>query len=189
MASRPQSYYELLDIPPDAKREAIALGYQRALEALAQEHDADPGRRALLRKAFEVLTDPIQRMSYDLGTHPQQSAGRLSAQSSDDADLTTTQTLAARVWESTWGKVLIAALILVGVIMWAKSGKSSSADAPSAGAAQSSLSASNSTTSVGPINSVATAKSDTAARRWTSKRAAACGSNAPRAMIAAGRPA
>ena len=160
MASRPQSYYELLDIPPDAKREAIALGYQRALEALAQEHDADPGRRALLRKAFEVLTDPIQRMSYDLGTHPQQSAGRLSAQSSDDADLTTTQTLAARVWESTWGKVLIAALILVGVIMWAKSGKSSSADAPSAGAAQSSLSASNSTTSVGPINSVATAKSE-----------------------------
>lgn len=160
MTSRPQSYYELLDIAPEAKREEIALGYQRALEELAQEHNADPGRRAVLRKAFEVLTDPIQRMSYDLGTRPQQSAGRMSAQSSDDADLTSIQTLAARVWESTWGKLLIAALILVGVIMWAKSGKSSSADAPSGTAPQSSLSAGSPAAGVGPIGGVAIAKSE-----------------------------
>ena len=51
MTSRTKSYYELLDILPDAKREEIALGYQRALEALAQEHDTDPRRRAALRKA------------------------------------------------------------------------------------------------------------------------------------------
>lgn len=161
MTSRPQSYYELLDIAPDAKREAIALGYQRALEALAQEHDADPGRRAMLRKAFEVLTDPVQRMSYDLGARPQPSAGRLSAQSSDEAAMTSTQTRVARVWESTWGKVMIAALILVGIVLWAKLGKSSSTGAPSGAAPQSSLTSSGSAASGGPIGGVATAKSDT----------------------------
>lgn len=161
MTSRPQSYYELLDIAPDAKREEIALGYQRALEALAQEHDADQGRRAVLRKAFEVLSDPIQRMSYDLGARLPQSAGRLTAQSSDDADLTNPQSLVVRVWESNWGKVLTVALILVGIILWAKSGKSSSNDAPSTAAPQSSLSTSGSVASVGPIGGVATAKSDT----------------------------
>ena len=130
----PQTYYQLLDIAPDAKREEIALGYQRALEAPAQEHETDPTRRAALRKAFEVLTDPIQRMSYDLGARTRLSGGDFDRASNDD-DLNDTQTIGERIWGSTWAKALIAGLILIAIVMWRKSGPISSANAPARGMA------------------------------------------------------
>ena len=118
MVMSPQrSYYELLDIERDAKLDAIALGYQRALEALAREHDADPATRASLRKAFEVLSDPIQRMSYDLTMRPYAS----SAPDKDDAN--GTPTLTARIRGSIWGTALLAFLILIGIVIWINSGK------------------------------------------------------------------
>ena len=86
MARQLQTYYELLDVLPDAKRDEIALGYQRALESLSQEHDSDPKRRAALRKAFEVLADPIQRMSYDVSVLPRETTARFPDQKADDKD-------------------------------------------------------------------------------------------------------
>ena len=161
MTSRLPSYYELLDILPDAKREEIALGYQRALEALAQEHDADPKRRAALRKALEVLADPIQRMSYDLSVLPRESAARFPDQTSNDSNSNGTPSLATRVWESIWGKVTIALLILIALVFWAKSGKPSSVDVGSGGALPSSQMQSGSVPSEGSTSTSATAKSDT----------------------------
>ncbi|MCY7387332.1 MAG: trypsin-like peptidase domain-containing protein [Burkholderiales bacterium] len=161
MTSRTQSYYELLDILPDAKREEIALGYQRALEALAQVHDTDPKRRAALRKAFEVLSDPIQRMSYDLSALPRESAARFADQTPSHDDDNAALSQVARIWESAWGKVLVAALILIVIVMWAKSGKPAAADAASGGALQSSASTGAPVSSSASSSGSASAKSDT----------------------------
>lgn len=128
----PQTYYQLLDIAPDAKREEIALGYQRALEALAQQHEPDLTRRAALRKAFEVLTDPVQRMSYDLGVGARRLGGDFDQASNDD-DLNDTQTIGERIWGSTWAKALIAGLILIAIVMWLKSRPTSRVNVPARG--------------------------------------------------------
>lgn len=154
MAMSPQrSYYELLDIEPDAKLDAIALGYQRALETLAREHDADPTTRAALRKAFEVLSDPIQRMSYDLTVRPH-------AFSTPDKDNASgTRTLAERVRESSWGKAIIACLILIGTVIWINSGKPSGDSTLPSAAQQLALAASASSANE-KSNSQTGAKSD-----------------------------
>ena len=161
MARQLQTYYELLDVLPDAKREEIALGYQRALESLSKDHDSDPKRRAALRKAFEVLADPIQRMSYDLSVLPRETAARFPDQKPDDNDANGTPSLATRVWESTWGKVTIALLILLAILLWAKSGKPSNVDAASGGALPSAQSTIGSVPSGDSTATAAAAKSDT----------------------------
>jgi len=119
----PRSHYELLDIAQDAKRETIALAYQRALEAMARRHDPDPNLRAALRTAFEVLTDPVTRLSYDLTVRSYNPARRSSAPDDGDSAI-------GRVWRNRWVDALVAGLILVGILTWMKSGKSSNSTPP-----------------------------------------------------------
>ena len=127
MSSRPsRSYYDLLDIAPDAAKETIAVAYQRALEALAREHNADPDTRAALRRAFEVLSDPVQRMSYDLSARSH-GAARLASKATHDED----ESLVGRVWASPWGKALVAGVILIAIAIWLKPGKTSNVSFPS----------------------------------------------------------
>ena len=152
----PQTYYQLLDVAIDAKRDEIALGYQRALEALAQDHDTDPKTRAALRKAFEVLVDPVQRMSYDLSGRPAQA---MRQKRSHDEDSDEARTLIGRVWASGFGKVLIIGLILLGLMIWMKSGKPSSGGALPSGAQQTPLTAGAASDSSG--DTAATSKADT----------------------------
>ena len=119
MRIRPtQNHYELLDVAPDAKREAIAVAYQRALEVLAREHAVDPTARAALKKAFEVLSDPIQRMSYDLTVRAHESDPRSLAPEKEETD-----SLGSRVWANPWGKALIAGAVVLLVIMWTRPAK------------------------------------------------------------------
>ncbi len=155
MAS-PQTYYQLLDVAIDAKRDEIALGYQRALEALARDHDTDPKTRAALRKAFEVLVDPVQRMSYDLSGRPAQA---MRQKRSHDEDSGEARTLIGRVWASGFGKVLIIGLILLGLMIWMKSGKPSSGGALPSGAQPTPLAAGAASDSSG--DTAATTKADT----------------------------
>ena len=155
MAS-PQTYYQLLDVAIDAKRDEIALGYQRALEALAQDHDTDPKTRTALRKAFEVLVDPVQRMSYDLSGRPAQA---MRQKRSHDEDSDEARTLIGRVWASGFGKVLIIGLILLGLMIWMKSGKPPSGNVLPSGAQQTPLTAGAASDSSG--DTAATSKADT----------------------------
>lgn len=52
-------YYELLGIEPDADKDTIKSAYRDRLE------DASQGERAKLNKAWNVLSDPVQRERYD----------------------------------------------------------------------------------------------------------------------------
>ncbi len=70
-----RSHYEILDIPPDAKREQIETGYRRRMaqiqadrfEALPEGEERDKLRevKAWIREAFEVLCDEASRHTYD----------------------------------------------------------------------------------------------------------------------------
>ncbi|MEO8386439.1 MAG: DnaJ domain-containing protein, partial [Betaproteobacteria bacterium] len=118
MKSSPQrSHYQLLDIAEDAEREAIALAYQRTLEALARDPDADPDARTQLRRAYEVLTDPMQRMTYDLSLRRNEPQITYEAAKEDDGSLL------SRLWDRLWVKALVLVLTLVAITIWMRSGK------------------------------------------------------------------
>lgn len=57
-------HYELLGVEPDASKDEIRAAYRSEIES------ADSSRRAELNRAWNVLSDPIQRQRYDasLGT-------------------------------------------------------------------------------------------------------------------------
>ena len=112
-----RSHYELLDIAEDAKREEIALAYQRSLEALARDPEAAPGAKAYLRRAYEVLTDPMQRMTYDLSLR--RNAPQITYETVEDDE----GSLISRLWGRLWVKALVLVLALLIVTMWMRSGK------------------------------------------------------------------
>ena len=126
MSTRPRTYYELLDIAPDAGKETIAVAYQRALESLAREHNTDPDTRAALRRAFEVLSDPVQRMSYDLSARARDSA-RLSTEVTQAGE----DSFIERLRASVWGKALVVGVILLALVIWFKPGKTANVNFPS----------------------------------------------------------
>ena len=120
MRSPPQrSHYELLDIAEDAKREEIALGYQRSLEALARDPEAVPGAKAEMRRAYEVLTDPMQRMTYDLSLRRNAPPFTYETVEGDEG----MGSLISRLWDRLWVKALVLVLALLIVTMWMRSGK------------------------------------------------------------------
>jgi len=64
-ASR-QSYYEVLGIPRTAKLTDVGRAYNRHKSDMQKENAApDPKRAAILKEAFETLSDPGRRTAYD----------------------------------------------------------------------------------------------------------------------------
>jgi len=71
-AEAKQSYYELLDVPKDADLKAIKKAYRE--QALKWHPDKNPGNREEaarrfreIAEAYEVLSDPQRRRTYDAG--------------------------------------------------------------------------------------------------------------------------
>ncbi len=61
-----QSLYQLLEVRPDAPAEAVAAAYEARKAKLADAVSSeDLNARALLRGAFELLSDPVRRKQYD----------------------------------------------------------------------------------------------------------------------------
>ncbi len=112
-----RSHYELLDIAEDAKREEIALGYQRSLEALARDPEAAPGAKADVRRAYEVLTNPMQRMTYDLSLRRNAPQFTYETVEGDEGSLI------SRLWDRLWVKAVVLVLALLVVTMWMRPGK------------------------------------------------------------------
>ena len=66
---------------------------------------------------------PIQRVAYDLSVRSLQSASRLTTDTFEEKDSGETPTFVQRVLGSTWDRVLIVALLVIGLVVWMKSGK------------------------------------------------------------------
>jgi curved DNA-binding protein CbpA len=62
----PPNLYEILAVPKDASESAIKAAYRRLAKHLHPDHGGNPEQFRLLKLAYDVLSDPIQRRQYDL---------------------------------------------------------------------------------------------------------------------------
>lgn len=58
-------YYELLDVPPNSSVEDIKVQFKKKAKVYHPDKGGDPTKFALLREAYEVLSDPRKRRFYD----------------------------------------------------------------------------------------------------------------------------
>src|SRR3954470_18493118 len=79
-SSNVSDYYNLLGVESDADKDTIKAAYRDQLEGASQ------AERAKLNKAWNVLSDPVQRERYD----DARSEGWLDDAEGDDADAATT---------------------------------------------------------------------------------------------------
>ncbi|MDX2217450.1 MAG: trypsin-like peptidase domain-containing protein [Burkholderiales bacterium] len=61
----PINYYDILDVSPSATPDQINFAYRRSLESLTREGKEGTPQAANIRTAWETLSNPLQRMSYD----------------------------------------------------------------------------------------------------------------------------
>lgn len=57
------THYDILDVAPSASKAEVKAAYQAALDAARASGDAD--HEAGVRRAWQVLSDPVQRQRYD----------------------------------------------------------------------------------------------------------------------------
>lgn len=60
-----QTLYDILSVQTDATVEQIRAAYQHALSELESAAQHDPNKKVLLREAYELLSHPQKRTSYD----------------------------------------------------------------------------------------------------------------------------
>lgn len=66
------TYYDLLGLVPEADLEAISAAYLRLSRELSDSEEAeDAVRLRVIKRAFEVLSDPARRADYDAGLRAQ----------------------------------------------------------------------------------------------------------------------
>ncbi len=112
-----KNLYQVLGIEAYATSDEIAFAYRRTLEDLARADVDDPAARALARKAFQTLSDPLLRASYDTTVRPQQA---LYYTVQDDLQPWTMGDIVA----SKWFKMAAGAMLLIGILIWWKAKKS-----------------------------------------------------------------
>lgn len=61
------TYYEILDISPDATTKEIKAAYQRAVRVAHPDVGGNAAMFGLVRKAYETLSNPLSRSAYDAG--------------------------------------------------------------------------------------------------------------------------
>lgn len=111
-----KNLYQILGIEVYATADEIAFAYRRTLEDLARADVDDPAARVLARKAFQTLSDPLLRASYDTTVGPQQ-AVYYTVQ--DDLQPWTMSDIVA----SKWFKLAAGAMLLIGALIWWKAKK------------------------------------------------------------------
>ena len=58
-----RTHYEVIDVDPTAAKAEVKSAYQRALNHV--NATGDPEEAARIRRAWQVLSDPVQRQRYD----------------------------------------------------------------------------------------------------------------------------
>lgn len=65
MAQPKKTLYQILGVPTDANEIDIGLAYEKRTAEMQRAVPPDPSTEALLRQAYEVLSDPRRRAAYD----------------------------------------------------------------------------------------------------------------------------
>lgn len=65
MAQPKRNLYEILGVPTDANEIDIGLAYEKRTAEMERAVPPDPSTEALLRQAYEVLSNPKRRAAYD----------------------------------------------------------------------------------------------------------------------------
>jgi len=75
------TYYDVLDVPPNASRSEILLAYNKKVAVLQARNPYTPQQLIMVQKAFEVLSRTAKRTQYDL--HSLQTSSAWTRNSSD----------------------------------------------------------------------------------------------------------
>jgi S1-C subfamily serine protease len=65
MAQSKRTLYEILEVPADAGPEDIGHAHERKVLEIKRSETFDPSAAALVKQAYEVLSDPKRRAAYD----------------------------------------------------------------------------------------------------------------------------
>lgn len=87
MAQGKRTLYEILEVPPDAEADDIAHAHERKVLEIKRSEKFDPNAAALVKQAFEVLSDAKRRAAYDASMVTSQERAAAHAQAVADLDL------------------------------------------------------------------------------------------------------
>ncbi|SEH14307.1 DnaJ domain-containing protein [Natronorubrum sediminis] len=104
-----EDFYDLLDVPSDAPQDEIKTAYREKVREYHPDHNDDERARAqftAVKKAYDILGDPVEQQAYDRLGHedyvakrtsglPSASVWRSSDDSSDDSDDTNSSSSSA----------------------------------------------------------------------------------------------
>ncbi|WP_254768055.1 J domain-containing protein [Salinilacihabitans rarus] len=82
-----EDFYELLDVPPDASQDEIKRAFREQVRVYHPDHNDDDRARAqftAIKKAYDILGDPVERQAYDRLGHEDYVAKRTKGLPSPD---------------------------------------------------------------------------------------------------------
>ncbi|NUB92388.1 J domain-containing protein [Haloterrigena sp. SYSU A121-1] len=82
-----EDFYDLLDVPDDASQDEIKTAYREQVRVYHPDHNDDERARAqftAVKKAYDILGDPVERQAYDRLGHEDYVAKRTSGLPSAD---------------------------------------------------------------------------------------------------------
>ncbi|MFZ6874427.1 trypsin-like peptidase domain-containing protein [Undibacterium sp. Di27W] len=107
-----QTLYDILSVQADATAEQIHVAYQDAMVRLESVELHDPNKKVLVREAYELLSNPQKRASYDAHL-----ARRESVQAQTTSDQTKRPAAPAKP-RNVFGPVILLALLLAAAGLW-----------------------------------------------------------------------
>ena len=102
-----KTLYQILEVDPNASAEEIDVAYRR-LTAMRDTQWPDANMPGLVRQAHEILSDPKRRRAYDASLAVPAATGDAMRDASP-------------AFIETWGKWIVAIVLLAGITWWGTS--------------------------------------------------------------------
>ena len=106
-----KTLYQILEVDPNASAEEIDVAYRR-LTAMRDTQWPDANMPGLVRQAHEILSDPKRRRAYDASLAVPAATGDAMRDASP-------------AFIETWGKWIVAIVLLAGITWWGTAASSS----------------------------------------------------------------